>query len=382
MKHSSFVVEGTFTSDYDIQNLHHHVINYLTEQEQQESFHIQEMIKTTQEKLNQTSLTFLQKKYYEKTIDELKKKMKDVETHYKIETYKSETSSLLELFLAAGGGHKKMCFGKPLVVTEEEKELIPYRLEIIRRYIPIVKKYMPIHLTEYFPNTMLCPVCKTDLSGTGIDENGIQICPKCSMERALPSKGFCSSTNATMEMSCHKGSRHDNEERENFMKARIRYTGRQKEKLPSDLFVKLDKYFKQNNLPTSEEIKAVKGTITRTSLYQALSAIGYPLYEHTNLILHKYIDTPLPDITHVDQLLDLHFDLTYKASQELGLEPINTQFRLFKQLEMVGENVQMIDFRVPKTRELLEIDEEHWRSQCDATGDYGKMMGVKYIRGI
>ena len=122
--------------------------------------------------------------------------------------------------------------------------------------------------------------------------------------------------------------------------------------------------------------------ITRSQLFQALSAINYPAYEHANLIMHKYVGAELPDTSSIDQLLDLHFDLTYKASQELGLEPINTQFRLFKQLEMLGQKVHISDFRVPKTRELLEIAEENWRLQCEACGEYGRQMGIKYIRGI
>ena len=292
----------------------------------------------------------------------------------------------MDLFLSANGAQKKkIVFGSPPSdkSTSSQDELAPYRIEIIRQFIHIAKKYMAINLIESIPPNTHCPGCEFNLAQIASDENGIQRCPHCYFERSLPSKGYCSSTSATMETMPQKTSRNENEEKENFTKARIRYEGRQKEKFPYDLFTKLDDYFTQHNMPTGQHIiSSGEGTISRERMFIALSHIGYPLYEHVNLILHKYINAILPDISHLDGSLDLHFDLTHKVAQEMKLAPMNTQFRLFKHLEMLGYPVNISDFRVPKTRELLEINQETWRIMCEYVDDYGKSIGIKYIQSI
>ena len=226
---SSQTIEGTFDADYDILHLHQNVLEYLKNQEIEETQDKLEEIKSI-EKLLEQPMTVLQQKYYANKLKQLAIDIEDIKNHKKINEYESKVANWIELFHLAGGGVKKVYFGKNHILSDEEKELIPYRLEIIRKFISIVKQYMNIYLIEHIPSSMLCPVCDLDLSGTSLDENGIQRCPQCNFERALPTKGFCSSTNATLELS---GSRTkvDNEERENFMKARTRYTGRTKRKI-------------------------------------------------------------------------------------------------------------------------------------------------------
>jgi len=375
-------VSGTYSDDYDIIHLDQIVLEYLEYHEIKRSGEIDQQNKEYENQLkNYEKLTELQQKYYMKKLQINLQELEEIKNHKKINDYKSNVERLLELYRMAGGGTRKVKFGQLSVMyTKEEEELKPYRLEIIRNYLSIAKKYMSINIIEMVPPNIKCPGCDYDLHNVFSDENGIQRCPKCFFERSLPSRGYCSSTNATMETISVKSNRNDNEEKENFIKAIIRHEGRQKDKFPTDLFSKLDHYFLSNNLPIGEEIKNGNAPqISRERMFIALSYIGYPYYEHVNLIMHKYLGTKLPDISHLENLLMLHFDLTHKSAQENGIDPINTQFRLFKQLEMLGEPVHISEFRVPKTRDIIETDQENWRLMCEATGEYGKEMGIKYI---
>ncbi len=375
-------VTGSFSDDYDIIALNSIIIEYLEYQEVKQTGIIDARKKEYEYQLKNTNrLTELQEKYYQKQLNLLNEELHNIENHTTLNAYKKSVERLLELYTAIGGGSKRIKFGQVAMSNPEEDEFRPYRLEIIREYLSISKKYMPINIIEIIPPNIQCPGCDYDLANVFADENGIQRCPKCAFERSLPSRGYCSSTTATMEVGPPKSNRNDNEEKENFIKAIIRHEGRQKDKFPPDLFTKLDHYFEINNLPKGEDIREGKSNvvISRERMFLALSYIGYPYYEHVNLIMHKYLGTKLPDLSHLENILMIHFDLTHKASQQLGIEPINTQFRLFKQLEMLGEPVNISEFRVPKTRDIIETDQENWRILCEAVSDYGKQMGIKYI---
>jgi len=376
-------VQGNYNADYDILVLHDTVLKFLEYQEKHEVERLQEEINDMKSKNYRTQL---QKQYVQKQIKEFEKEIEGWST--KKITFQKEVSQLLDFFKKAGGGCKTVYIGNhtstPTVPATNTNDLPLYRLEIIRKYIKIANNYMPINLIETIPKATRCSGCDYDLSQVHSDETGCQLCPNCNCERNIPSRGHCSSATASMELLPNR-SRTDNDERENFMRARMRYTGCQKDKFPPDLNDALDHYFEVNNLPTSKDIKSGKypvSVLSREKLSDALSAIGYPLYEHMNLIMNKYVGTPLPDTTHIDNLLDLHFDLTQKVVSDLGLPPINTQFRLFKHLEMLGEKVHISQFRVPKTRELLEIDQLTWKQMVENSGIYGTSMGLKFIPTI
>lgn len=375
-------LQGEFDENTDILHLDKYIVQVMKKNNTERLIQIDNDIKTYEKKKQGKLLTVLERKYFERQITALQKEQYRLQGNINIAEYKEATAKFIDLFKKIGGGVRKITVGSIRKKTEEEERITPYKLNIIRKYIEAAKDYVDINMYESLPLYSICSGCGYNMSTVLCDENGTQVCPQCKYEQFLPSKGYTTSSSADVQPS---KSRHDNEEKENFMKARIRYEGRQKEKLPSDLYTRLDEYFITFKLPTGEDIKqgtANKDAISRDRMFQALSYIGYPLYEHVYLIMNRYIGTPLPDISHLNSVLDLHFDVTHKASQDLGLQPINTQFRLFKQLEMLGHPVHISDFRVPKTRDLLEMDQESWRRICEHTGEYGRSIGIKYIPTI
>ena len=240
-------VSGFFNYEYDILSLDKNVCAYLENIKIINIKKYNEDIIIFKSKLDNTQSTPLQKKYYNKQINHLKNEIDKYNNNHYIISYKEESKKWLELFEKLGGGIKTIVIGTPssqssssTVSATNDPQLVSIKLKIIRSYISIVQKYMPINLIESIPYNTTCPACDEDMKDVETDESGLQKCPKCQFERCLPTKGYCSSTNASLELPPPKVNRYDNEEKDNFMKARMRYEGRQKDKFPSDIFNKLD----------------------------------------------------------------------------------------------------------------------------------------------
>lgn len=272
-------------------------------------------------------------------------------------------------------------FGAPAEVDD------PYcrpRLELIRRYLLLASRYIPVHVLYLPPRNCACPACGTPLPESLHDETGVQVCPTCQAERVLPGKGRTTGSLAD-DTPPARTYRADNEERENFLKALVRYQGLQKDKLPADLFARLDRYFLSINYPTGEDVlagRAGAAVLSRDVMYKALSAVNTPVYEHVNLISHMYWGTPLPDLRHLQDTIMLHFDATQRVARLHGIQPVNTQYRLFKHLELVGFPCHAVDFRIPKTREIVQTDEDRWRAMCDGVDASERALGVRFIPTI
>jgi hypothetical protein len=61
---------------------------------------------------------------------------------------------------------------------------------------------------------------------------------------------------------------------------------------------------------------------------------------------------------------------------------INTQYRLFKHLEMAGFPCYAVDFRIPKTREIIQADEERWKAMCEGVDEHERTLGIRFIPTI
>jgi hypothetical protein len=231
-----------------------------------------------------------------------------------------------------------------------------------------------------------CPGCNELLSELFDDEHGIQHC-SCGYERSVTSKGYNASTISINESINPRTSKNDTEDRENFIKALNQYDGSDRGNLPPDLYSKLDRYFIQLGYPSSADIRAGVAHSKPMSyriMYDALTALSLvqPPYAYVTRICHDVWGWPLPDISHIRELVLDHFELTQRAGVDLSLEPITMQYRLFKHLQMVDHECKAEDFRIPKTREILEKNEHNWKQRCAATGDYGRIRGIVFIPTI
>ena len=259
----------------------------------------------------------------------------------------------------------------------------PHRIQLIRRYLAMARKYIPENVVYDPPKQTTCG-CGTDLSEMLTDLTGILVCPGCGVERARIGRKK-TATAGSEDVPARR--RQDNEERDTFVKALIRFQGMQKDRLPVDLLPRLDAYFRSTNYPTGEEVRAgavevPNLVLNKDVMYKALAAVGCPMYEHINLICHKVWGWPLPELHHIYDTVLQHFDILQRVAQAKGIPTINTQYRLFKHLEMAGYACYAVDFRIPKTREIIQTDEERWRTMCEGVEPYEAALGIRFIPTI
>lgn len=258
----------------------------------------------------------------------------------------------------------------------------PHRVQLIRRFLALARKYIPENVIYEPPKPVRCS-CGTDLTEMVSDVSGLLVCPGCGAERTRinPKKTATTANDDSVVVS----RRHDNEERDNFVKALIRFQGMQRDRLPSDLVTRLDQYFAANNYPVSEEVRAGytgPAVLTRDVMYKALAAVHCPMYEHINLIVNKVWNWPLPQLNDVYDTVLQHFDILQRVARQLNIPTLNTQYRLFKHLEMAGYECYSVDFRIPKTREIIQTDEERWRTMCENVDPHEVALGIRFIPTI
>lgn len=259
----------------------------------------------------------------------------------------------------------------------------PHRVQLIRRYLAMARKYIPENVIYEPPKQTTC-WCGTDLADMIHDINGILVCPTCGTERARIGRKKTAAASGGEDIPVRR--RQENEERDTFVKALIRFQGMQKDRLPVDLLPRLDAHFRATNYPTGEEVRACvahgDAVLSKDVMYKALAAVGCPMYEHINLICHKVWGWPLPELHHIYDTVLQHFDILQRVAQAKGIPTINTQYRLFKHLEMAGYACYAVDFRIPKTREIIQADEERWRTMCEGVEPYEAALGIRFIPTI
>lgn len=376
-------ITGYYDYTYDIEKLDKDITSYLTEYEVYKMKKLEEEIEGINNKIKQTTIQ-LQKSRFNIEKNEKEEELNKLKEVGLCNVYKNETEKIMRLYKIIKSTEKKKVFGKKMIMSEQEKEMIPYRLAIIRDFLEVANNYVDINLIETTKYTNECPGCKYDMSSVFIDEYGIQECPRCSYSLSIShkdSKNIMSSSQQQVEMMIIKK---DDDFTINYKKAKARYCGRQKEKIPSKLFDDMDKYFINNRILKPEDAELRKrepspNLVSRDEIFKAMSATRNPCYEHINLIMHLYLGTPLPDISHIEEKMDICFEALYTSFKRLGIKSINIQFFLFKLLQMLSEPVRLSNFKVQQTPELLVKDLESWKKMCLETGEYGKSIGIVYI---
>jgi DNA-directed RNA polymerase subunit M/transcription elongation factor TFIIS len=374
----NYRVSGRFVDNYDIHSVHKTVFEYFEDQEKIKLPELEKELEKYQTELKETkSITPLKIKTLNKKLSELQNSIKEIKEQTQLTKYIEESFPYLEAYGAVGGCNSVVSFGKPVQDKNEDEGQVQLRIAIIRKYLSIAGKYIRVDVVQELPLNIFCPGCKENLKELAADENGVLKC-KCGYEKMTITRSYTSSEYTP-------SSKNSYNDRDNFIKALIRYEGRELDKLPEDLYQKLDAYFVSSGMPSGEEVRSgkVDFAYTKDMMYKAMESIRRPIYEHANLVMSKYWGYKLPDITHLYDTIILHYDITQKVFQEElnedGNSSLNTQFRLFKHLQMVNHPCSWSDFRIPKTRSIVEKDETLWKSMCLKTGEEGVKVGIVFI---
>jgi hypothetical protein len=261
--------------------------------------------------------------------------------------------------------------------TEDEIETL--RHLVISSYLEIARQYIIVDVIREIStfSATKCIACQAELtdddpSGIG---SGMRHCYECGVERNTLHRAPFYRDVERVNTSDRNG--YDNSE--NFEKALMRYQGKQPNRLPVHLFKDLDEYFLAYGLPLSEKIRELplnaegeKDSTSRETMLKALSDTGYPTYyEDINLVCHLYWGWLLPDVAHLEDQIMEDYRKTQQVYDQIPKDRkscLNTQYRLFKHLEARGHKCKIDEFKVVKTRDILEYHDDTWRVLCEAVG--------------
>jgi hypothetical protein len=133
-------------------------------------------------------------------------------------------------------------------------------------------------------------------------------------------------------------------------------------------------------MPTGEQVRALplnergrRGDTDHKMLYDALSATGYSeFYEDANLIGNIYWGWPLPDVRHLERLIQTDYERTQRVYNTLPKERVSslgTQYRLFKHLQLRSHPCTKDEFKIAEMQESLELHESTWQKMCEGCND-------------
>ena len=272
-------------------------------------------------------------------------------------------------------------FAKTIVDTLDQEKLLAFQDEVE----PILQSYRQAMKKVNSFLTAVIPDNRAEL--VKILDRFIIAAKKYSQVDVIYEKNVCLNCLSIFRCDCGTirtttqiKNKNDYEDEDNFMKALLRYQGKQSRKIDFDALTKeLDKSFSQYDFPVSNEIKAMeynddgrsRSKTSVSKMISALSEIKKPhLYEDVNLICHEYWGWKLPDVSDIqEQILD-----DYRRTQKIYLtlekkrkSCLNLQYRIFKHLQILGVQVKISDFRIPTTVDILKEHDLLWKQMCLGT---------------
>ena len=100
-----------------------------------------------------------------------------------------------------------------------------------------------------------------------------------------------------------------------------------------------------------------------------------PYYSEINYIGHLYWDWTLPDLSEYEEILIADYNELEQYYQEclheLGIQAsssLNMNYRLYKQLELIGYHCYSTDFDISPSDETRQKYEQLWRLMCKKAG--------------
>lgn len=366
-------IVATYGDDYDITHIHEIIIVKL-EKENRELPFLQEKKVEIEEKLD-NRLKVIQRKKITHELEVLNKRIDDLQNNRRKNEYIEESKEYLRRYQEMGPVMNKKSFMDEEVARQVDEKQLEERIIIIRRYLDIAKKYIPINVIRIVIQDQSCPGCGGfNLLSDDPEYNTLERCQDCGYERlnfgqpSLMREG---------NLSTKTPSNSDYEDRENFVKALECYLGEQP-KPPENLFLALDNWAYKYEHPSKEEISqfpinsdGTRGVYGKEMLIQALGDEGYAdYYKDWKLIGHLQWSWELPKIGQQDRdMIVADYDGTQKIFNTIKGErksSMNTQLRLYRHLEARSIPCHPSDFKLPTTPGILEEQDIYWREMIKA----------------
>jgi hypothetical protein len=339
--------------------------------------------------LNNVKLSINDLRYCEKLKKELLTKIEEINSGSVWRTYIEEAKPYLEEYQALfAHNNKTIVIAGKKKENEEEKFNAELRINLIKEYTEIAAKYINIIIHRVVKTKMTCPVCETSFNDFEIDEDvGVCCCLTCGWYKQNISKESSRGDNRAIP-----SGKNDYEDRENFLKAIMRFSCKQSKSFHASLEDDLDEYFKGIGIASGEEIRQKKVVDGRKSgldaqiMLRALSDLAKnknPKYSYRKIYADYYEDVWLimvnywgfepNDITHLTNDLMQMYDETQEIYVNLSPEErggrdasLSTQVRLLLQLWALNYPCRKSDFKLPQ-HTSLENHQRLWKIMCNRT---------------
>lgn len=256
----------------------------------------------------------------------------------------------------------------------ENQSLISKRLQIVDSYIKIAAKYIKMDVLWNGNIAVTCPCCGADFASMQVDEDyGVHYCD-CGYTRECISK----LTNYEDASRVSATTQDGYDDFETFERGVQRYEGTYPEKIPDNLYNKLDEYFRLKGFTSRSDILALphnrrgrkKGT-TVVLLCEALGEIGYTNYYNSyNIIGHNYWGWKLPQLSPIRNAIYQDYEDTQKVYERIKTRDssLNVNIRIYLHLKAKDWDCEWDDFKVLTSRGSLEYHQQMWKIMCTETG--------------
>lgn len=251
---------------------------------------------------------------------------------------------------------------------------IDKRIELIERYIDIIKRYIHVDAYDKKGRQVRC-YCGRLWSNDYVEENGSKYRCLCGHSYYFMSKDISYND-------CYKTQTNNNtyEDRTNFSKAIDRYCVRQKNKrISTTLFTELDEYFTAYGMKNGEYYRSLpkekyiisecignKHGTNCALLFEALKETGNSnCYDDVIMIGHLYWGWTTPDIyKYIDIIMKIYdsTQIVYDSiPDKVRQSSLNVNTRLFFSLEFLDIPCNKEDFKLLDSKESNNEHMKMWK---------------------
>lgn len=338
-----------WSDDFDLANFHKRTIEALQDERKKTYSHKQqELVDEILEKMKNES-RIMNVREHNEIAKQLQNVTEDIERIREGEEIKKFAQSVKQIISDYKELGPKLAIG---ISKTENKEILEKRKEYIREYSDLLGKYTNRSLIEDIKEVIPCDNCE----GLNFEDVGdSEMCIECYVERPLTIKGQKHDTISKSQSNKHA------DDRAIFIKMLEKYQGRKSPTMPSELFTRLETYFKKKGIDKE------KNKWTRDQMDSALQGIGHaPLVDDISYICHIHWKTPLPVISSDNVRLIINdydeFAPYDEIVRSMHGKIMNRKFRMRRHLEKRGLTKEANDFKELKTE---EVDDSNWRMWSD-----------------
>ena len=383
-------IVASYTDDFNILQVDESILKKFSYDRKKVVHDLENRLLIEKRKLNSLQ-TVVERKSTLLAIERLTTSIDRINKNRDEDEYRERTADLLEMYRSLGVKPKVISFrqkDEQSILDREAQNDDEFRHRVISNYLEIARKYIKLDIMREIPYNHYCPGCGCDMREIVIDEEtGIQQC-SCGLTKYNILRNVINPDTARVPTS-----KTGYDDRENFIKSLQRDQGQQPNKIPEILFDVLDGYFESFNLPSAEEIinqpltpKGTRGSSTKQLMIKVLQETGNSgYYEDINLICHLYWNWTLPDYSEIIDIVIEDYDKLQPIFVALPKERksnLNIEFRRFKHLQLRGYPCDIDDFKMIKTREILEEHDRIWRMMIERAQELYPDDGFKFIPTI